>query len=150
MDVKGSTRVLHIDAPPPFLRFVEKYCQSRGLEVNSTDSEALGLHQALVKHYKVIFIGAHAQRIDAGRILRGLARAGITIPVYLLSETPAKDAKLMGLHANLMGILAKPLDIKEFSRCLDYADKPPALEPGEREKILAVLVKWEKSLKHAG
>jgi hypothetical protein len=55
----------------------------------------------------------------------------------------------MGLHPNLMGLLAKPLDLKEFSQCLDYADKPPELEPGEREKILAVLVKWEKSLKHA-
>lgn len=149
MDGKGCTRVLHIDAPPPFLRFVEKYCQSKGLEVNSTDSEALGLHHALVKRYKVIFIGAHATRIDAGRILKGLARARIATPVFLLTETPAKDAKLMGMHPNLMGLLAKPLDLKEFSRCLEFADKPPELEPGEKEKILAVLVKWEKSLKHA-
>lgn len=150
MDSKNSSRVLHIDAPPPFLRFVEKYCQSKGLEVDSTDSEALGLHHALVKRYKVIFIGAHAPRIDASRILKGLARARIATPVFLLTETPAKDAKLMGLHPNLMSLLAKPLDMKEFSRCLDYSDKPPELEPGEREKILAVVVKWEKSLKHAG
>jgi DNA-binding response OmpR family regulator len=150
MDGKVRMRVLHIDAPPPFLRFVEKYCQSKGLEVDSTDSEALGLHHALVKRYKVIFIGAHVPRIDAGRILKGLARAGVKTPVFLLTETPAKDAKLMGLHPNLMGFLAKPLDLKEFARCLDYVDKPPELEPGEREKIVAVLVRWEKSLKHAG
>src|SRR4051812_47188223 len=130
MDSKDSSRVLHIDAPPPFLRFVEKYCQSKNLEVNSTDSESLGLHYALVKRYKAIFIGAHATRIDAGRILKGLARAGITTPIFLLTETPAKDGKLVGLHPNLMGLLAKPLDLKEFSRCLDYADKPPELEPG--------------------
>jgi DNA-binding response OmpR family regulator len=150
MNGKVCARVLVIDSPPPFLRFVEKYCQSKGFEVNATDSEALGLHQGVVKHYKAILIGAHAPRIDAGRILKGLARARVTTPIFLLTETPAKDAKLMGLHPNLMGLLAKPLDLKEFSRCLDYAGKPPDLEPLEREKILAIIAKWEKSLKHAG
>jgi DNA-binding response OmpR family regulator len=150
MDGKDCSRVLHVDSPPPFLRFVEKYCASKGYETHSTDSEALGFHYALVKPYKAIFIGAHAPRIDAGRILKGLARARITTPVFLLTETPGKDAKLMGLHSNLLGLIAKPLDLKEFSRCLEYADKPPELEPGEREKIVAVLSKWEKSLSHAG
>jgi DNA-binding response OmpR family regulator len=150
MDGKKCTRVLHIDAPPPFLRFVEKYCQSKGLDVDSTDSEAQGFHYALVKRYKAILIGAHAPRVDAGRILKGLSRARVTTPVFLLSESASKDAKLMGLHPNLMGLIAKPLDLKELSRCLEYADKPPGLDPGEREKILAVLAKWEKALSHGG
>lgn len=150
MESDAGTRVLHIDAPPPFLRFVEKYCQTKGLKVHSTDSEALGFHYALVKRYRAILIGAHAQRIDAGRILKGLARAKIRTPVFLLSETPAKDAKLLASHPNLMGLIAKPLDLKELTRCLEFAEKPPGLEPGEKEKILAVVIKWEKSLKHAG
>lgn len=150
MEGQNCSRVLHIDAPPPFLRFVEKYCRSKGLNVDSTDSESLGLHYALVKRYKAIFIGAHALRIDAGRILKGAARGRVKTPIFLLTETPGKDAGLMALHPNLMGLIAKPLDLKEFSRCLEFAEKPPDLEPGEREKILAVLVKWERSLKHAG
>jgi DNA-binding response OmpR family regulator len=129
---------------------VEKYCQSKGLEVNSTDSEAMGFHFALVKRYKAILIGAHAPRIDAGRILKGLARARIATPVFLLTESPAKDSKLMALHPNLMGLIGKPLDLKELSRCLESAEKPPELDPDERAKILAVLAKWEKSLKNAG
>jgi DNA-binding response OmpR family regulator len=150
MEQMISPRILHIDAPAPFLRFVEKYCRAKGLEADSTDSEALGFHYALVKRYKLILIGAHAPRIDATRILRGLARARIVTPVFLLSESPRKDAKLMDLHANLIGCLAKPLDLRELSQCLESAEKPPELEPGEREKILAVLAKWEKGLKHAG
>lgn len=150
MGVNDGTRVLHIDAPPPFLRFVEKYCQSKGVEVDSTDSEAMGFHYALVKHYKAIFIGAHAPRLDAGRILKGLARARVTTPVFLLTESAGKDAKLMGLHSNLMGIIAKPLDLKEFSRYLEYAEKTPALDPGDREKILAILTRWEKSQNRVG
>ena len=150
MEGTACTRILHIDAPAPFLRFVEKYCQTKSMTVDSTDSEALGFHYALVKRYKTIFIGAHAVRIDAGRILKGLARARVATPIFLFTENPDKDAKLMSLHPNLMGLVAKPLDLREFSRCLDYAEKPPELEPGEREKILAVLVKWEKGLKHAG
>lgn len=150
MAAEDCTRILHIDAPPPILRFVERYCQSKGLQVNSTDSEALGLHYALVKRYKAILLGAHASRIDAGRILKGIARAHIQTPVFLLTETPEKDASLMGIHPNLMSLIAKPLDPREISRCLEFAEKPPELELLVREKILAVLSKWEKCLKHAG
>jgi DNA-binding response OmpR family regulator len=147
---KDRIRILLVDSPPPFLRFVEKYCLSKGLEVNSTDSEALGLHYAVVKRYKAIFIGAHAPRIDAGRILKGLARARVTTPVFLLTETPGKDEKMMGLHHNVMGLIAKPLDLREFSRCIEFAQKPPELDPQDRMKIYAVLARWEKGMKNVG
>ena len=150
MEGKGCIRILLVDSPPPFLRFLEKYCLSKGLEVNATDSEALGFHYAIVKRYKAIFIGAHAPRIDAGRILRGLARARVATPTFLLSETPGKDGKLTCLHPNLMGLVAKPLDLREFSRCLEFAEKPSELDPDDRAKIIAVLVRWEKGMKNVG
>jgi DNA-binding NtrC family response regulator len=118
---KDCNRILHVDSPPPFLRFVEKYCLSKGLEAVSTDSEALGLHYAIAKRYKAIFIGAHAPRIDAGRILKGLARARITTPIFLLTET----------------------------RCIEFAEKPPELDQVDRMKIHAVLARWEKGMKNA-
>jgi DNA-binding response OmpR family regulator len=150
MENKTCARILHIDGPAPFLRLVEKYCRAKGVDADSTDSEALGLHYALVKRYKLILIGAHAPRIDAARILKGLARARIATPVFLLSENPRKDAKLVDSHPNLIGCLAKPLDMRELARCLESAEKPPELDPGEREKILATLSKWEKGMQHAG
>lgn len=145
---KTGSRLLHIDGPPPFLRFVEKYCVSKGMAADSTDSEATGLHYALVKRYRLILIGAHAPRIDAFRLLKGLARAKVATPTFLVSETPEKDRKWVGYYPNLNGVLAKPLDLKEFSRILEYAEAPPHLPPEERREILAVLGKWEKSLKH--
>ncbi len=150
MGVKDCSRILHIDSPPPFLRFVERICQSRKLETDSTDSEALGFHYALTKRYRAIFIGAHAPKVDAARILKGLSRARVETPVFLMTEALEKDAKLRDVHPNLMDLIGKPLDIKEFSRCLEQASKPPQLEPGERNAILSILVKWEKLLKNAG
>lgn len=144
MPEKNITRLLHIDGPPPFLRFVEKYCSSKGLSVDSTDSESLGFHYALVKRYRLIIIGAHATRIDAFRILKGLTRAKVATPVFLSSETPDKDSKWVGYYSNLVGIIAKPLDLKAFSRVLGYAEAPPRLSPEEKREILAVLGKWEK------
>lgn len=141
MEVEPSTRILHIDAPPPFLRFVGKYCQSKGFDVDSTDSESVGFHYALVKHYRVILIGAHAPRIDAERILKGLFHAHVTTPVFLLTGSMIKDEKLMDLHTNLVGLISKPLDLKEFSHCLENADKLTEQSPGERKKNLSVLVK---------
>lgn len=142
------SRVLHVDSPPPFLRFVERFCQSRGMEVDSTDSESVGFHYALVKHYKLILLGAHAPRVDAFRILKGLVKSKISTPVFLVSDSPARDKKWVGYYPNLMGIIAKPLDLKEFSRYLEYADRPPELDPSDREKIVAVLGRWERSQKN--
>jgi DNA-binding response OmpR family regulator len=143
-------RLLHIDGPPPFLRFVEKYCQSKGMQVDSTDSEQLGFHFALVKRYKAILIGAHVPKVDPIRVLKGLARAKVKTPVFLVSETPAKDSKRLGQFPNLLGVIAKPLDLKEFARYLEYADRPPQLDQAEKERILAVLVRWERGAKVAG
>lgn len=143
---KAAPRLLHIDSPPPFLRFVENYCKSKGISVDSTDSEATGFQFAMVKRYKMILIGAHAPRIDPFRILKGLARAKVESPVFLVSEMPAKDAKWVGQFPNLMGVITKPLDLKEFSQYIEYADRPPELDPVDREKIMSVLIKWEKSL----
>ena len=143
-------RLLHIDSPPPFLRFVEKYCQSKGIQVDSTESEQVGFHYAIVKKYKAILIGAHTPRVDAIRILKGLARAQIKTPVFLLSETAVKDSKRIGQFPNLLGVISKPLDLKEFSRQIEYADKPPELEPAEKEQLLAVLARWERGAKVEG
>lgn len=147
---KMVTRLLHIDSPPPFLRFVEKYCQSKGLSVDSTDVEAVGFQYALVRRYKLILIGAHAPRIDPFRILKGLVRARIETPVFMVSETPAKDAKWMGQYPNLIGVIAKPLDLKEFSQIIEFAERPPELLPEDKKRILAILGVWEKSMKHEG
>lgn len=150
--IKGKvvTRLLHIDSPPPFLRFVEKYCQSKGLTVDSTDQEAVGFQFGLVRRYKIILIGAHAPRIDPFRILKGLVRARVETPVFMVSETPSKDAKWMGQYPNLVGVIAKPLDLKEFSQIIEYAERPPELHPEDKKKILAILGNWEKSIKHEG
>lgn len=147
---KVVTRLLHIDSPPPFLRFVEKYCQSKGLSVDSTDQESVGFQFALIRRYKIILIGAHAPRIDPFRILKGLVRAKIETPVFMDSETPSKDAKWMGQYPNLVGVIAKPLDLKEFSQIIEYAQRPPELHPEDKKKILAILGNWEKSIKHEG
>ena len=120
------------------------------MAVDSTDSESVGFHYALVKHYKLILLGAHAPRVDALRILKGLAKSGIPTPVFFVSESPAKDAKWLGCFPNLMGIIAKPLDLKEFARYLEYADRPPEIDPADKEKILAVLGRWERTLQNEG
>lgn len=115
------------------------------MAVETTDSESVGFHQSLVKRFKVILIGAHAPRIDPFRILKGLLRARVSTPVFFLSDSATRDSRYLGQYANLMGIITKPLDLREFSRYLETADRPPELEPGEKEQILAVLAKWEKA-----
>src|SRR5688500_18021894 len=105
MPEKTGSRLLHIDGPPPFLRFVEKYCSSKGIAVEYTVSAAQVFHYALFKRYKLILLGAHAPRIDAIRTLKGLVRAKIATQVFFLSDSPEKDRKWVGYFPNLMGVI---------------------------------------------
>jgi DNA-binding response OmpR family regulator len=138
--------VLHIDGPPAFLRFVERYGQSKGWRVDSTSSESLGFHYALVRKYDYILIGAHVPRVDPLRLLRGLARAKVVTPVFILTESLSKDEKLFGHHSNLRALIGKPLELKDFAAKLESKDRPVAAslsEPVDKEKFLQLVADWE-------
>ena len=144
----ATRRLLHINYPAAILRLVEKFCQSQKFSVDSIESASVGLHHALTRKYHLIVLGLPARGLDPARFLKGLLRAKITTPVLIMAESQSREKQELGKHANVLAILSKPLDIHEFSKYLDRANKPPELEPQEKEKLIAILRKWEEKTRH--
>ena len=150
--VKASAsagRILHINSPAQILRFVESFCESKGIKVDSTDSESLAFHHALLKKYKLIMMGLGVPKIDAARILGGLVRFKLGTPVLLVSATPIEDEPKYTGFQNVLGVIAKPINVAVLSQYLQDASKPPEFTHEEKNKFLSVLEKWETELKQA-
>lgn len=107
------------------------------------------MHHALARKYHLIILGLPAKGLDPSRFLKGLLRAKISTPVLLMADSRSKEKLDLGKFPNVIGTITKPLDIHEFSKYLDSANKPPEMDPQEKEKLIAVLRKWEGKIPHA-
>jgi DNA-binding NtrC family response regulator len=145
----ASRRLLHINHPAAILRLVERFCQSKKFSLDSFESTAIGLHHAMARKYHIIILGLPTKGLDSSRFLKGLLRARISTPVLLMAESRSKEKLELGKFPNVIGTISKPLDIHEFSKYLDSANKPPELDSQEKEKLIAVLRKWEGKIPHA-
>lgn len=147
--VPASRRLLHINHPTAILRLVERFCQSKKFSLDSFESTAIGLHHAMARKYHLIILGLPAKGLDPSRFLKGLLRAKISTPVLIMAESRSKEKADLGKFPNVIGTISKPLDIHEFSKYLDSTNKPPEMDPQEKEKLIAVLRKWEGKIPHA-
>lgn len=147
--VPVSRRLLHINHPTAILRLVERFCQSKKFSLDSFESAAVGMHHALARKYHLIILGLPAKGLAPSRFLKGLLRANISTPILLMAESRSKEKLELGKFPNVVGTITKPLDIHEFSKYLDSAHKPPEMDPQEKEKLIAVLRKWEGKIPHA-
>ena len=135
--------MLHLNNPAALLRLVERFCQSRKISVDSLESGSAAFHHALVKPYQLILVGSPSAGIDIARLLTGLTRAKIKTPVLVMTETRLMRKADFSKFPNCIGVIAKPLDLSEFSKYLEFINKPADLEPQDKEKLLAILRKWE-------
>lgn len=147
--VMAVQRLLHVNNPVQLLRLVEKFCQSRKVNVDSLESASAAFHYALVKSYQLILIGVPTSGIDLMRFLNGIKRAKISTPVVLMAENRLKDKMEISKFPGCIGILTKPLDLSELAKYLEILNKPLQLEIQEKEKLIALLRKWEIRMSNA-
>lgn len=147
---KAVRRLLHINQPAAILRLVERYCLTKKFAVDSFESGPVGFHHALTRPYHMIILGYPTVGMDFVRILKGLVRAGIRAPVLIISENRGRSKEEFGRFSNVIGCISKPLDIAELSKYLETAQKPTELDPQEKERLLAILRKWEVESRNAG
>ena len=145
---KDLPRVLHIDFPAAILKLLETTFQNRGLAWESCDSGVQGFHLALVQQYNLIFLALRENPIDGLRIVKGLQRAGIKTPIVLFM--PSRELELrrteLSRYPNVLACLAKPLDLGAVDRTMDFLRKPPALDPKDKARLLAVLARIERTV----
>ncbi len=142
---KESPRILHIDFPAAILRLMESNFQNRGMVWESTESGIQGFHQALVQNYNLILLSLRENTIDGLRIVRGLKRAGANIPIILLM--PNRDLELrrneLARYSNVIACLAKPVDMRQLEKAMEFLRNPPAMKPKDKSRLLEVLARVE-------
>jgi DNA-binding response OmpR family regulator len=145
---KDFPRVLHIDFPAAILRLLETTFQNRDVVWESCDSGVQGFHLALVQDYNLIFLALRENTIDGLRIVKGLHRAGVKSPIVLLM--PSRDLEQrraeLSRYPNVLACLAKPLDLSQVQKAMDFLRHPPALNPKDKAKLLEVLARIERAL----
>ncbi len=145
---KDVPRVLHIDFPAAILRLLETTFQHRDLVWESCDSGVQGFHLALVQDYNLIFLALRENTIDGLRIVKGLQRAGVKSPVVLFM--PSRDLEQrraeLSRYPNVLACLAKPLDLKQVAKVMDFLRHPPSLNPNDKAKLLEVLARIERAV----
>jgi two-component system, OmpR family, copper resistance phosphate regulon response regulator CusR len=146
---KESPRVLHIDYPPAILRLLENSFQNRGLSWESSESGIQGFHLAMVQNYDLILLSLREATIDGLRIVKGLKRAGVNTPVVLLM--PNRELELrrkeLSRHANVLACLAKPLDLRQLDKVMEFLRNPPALQAEEKAKLMETLARIESAVR---
>jgi CheY-like chemotaxis protein len=150
--VKEYPRVLHIDHPPAILRLMERSFQGRPLTWDCAESGAQGLHMALIQSYHLIILGFKETGIDGARVVHGLKRAGITTPILLLMPSKELERRREELARlpNVLGCLAKPVDLRQVDRMMDFLRHPPTLKAEDKARLLEVLERIEKAIRDPG
>ena len=148
MPEKNTPRVLHIDFPAAILKLLETSFQNRGFIWETCDTGVQGFHMALVQNYNLIFLALRENTIHGLRIVKGLARAGVTTPIVLFM--PSKELELrrteLSRYPNVLACLAKPLDLRQVDKVMDFLRHPPALKPKDKAKLLEVLSRVERAV----
>ncbi len=145
---KDPPRVLHIDFPVAILKLMETSFAHRGLAWDSAETGVSGLHMALVQDYHLIFLALRENAIDGMRIVKGLMRAGVSSPIVLLM--PSKELELrreeLSRYPNVLACLAKPLDLRQVDKVMEFLRQPPTLKPRDKAKLLEVLARVERAV----
>lgn len=122
--------------------------RTRPVVWESAESGVQGLHLALVQNYHLIFLGVKEVGVDGLRVVRGLQRAGVNTPVILLMSRKELDQRReeVARLPNVIACLAKPLELAQVEKAMDFLRNPPTLKAKDRSKLLEVLARIEKTL----
>ena len=102
----------------------------------------------MVQDYNLIFLALKENTIDGLRIVKGLRRAGCATPIVLLMPSRELEHRRAELsrYPNVMACLAKPLDLRQVDKVMEFLRHPPALKPADKTKLLKVLARIEQAV----
>lgn len=146
---KDAPRVLHIDFPAAILKLLETSFQNRGYLWDSSISGVQGFHMALIRDYNLIILSLRENTIDGLRIVKGLKRAGVATPIVLLM--PARELEQrrqeFSRFPNVLACLAKPLDLRQMDKVMEFLRHPPSLRAEDKARLLELLAAIEREVR---
>ena len=108
-------RLLLVEDDPRIARFVAKGLreQTYALDVAATGEDAL--YQASINTYDLIILDVMIPAPDGFQVCQELRKAGLRMPVLMLTARDAVDDRIAGLDSGADDYLTKPFEFRELS-----------------------------------
>jgi two-component system copper resistance phosphate regulon response regulator CusR len=121
-------RVLVIEDDPGLQETLRSGFKAGGLDAVIAGTASEGKRQALFAGWTVITLDLNLPDGDGVALCASLRRAGITVPILMLTARDAVEARVAGLEAGADDYLVKPFAFRELhARLWALARRAPAL-----------------------
>lgn len=107
-------RLLIIEDEPDLRNVLEQSLREAGYAVDTAADGHDGLHKAQSAPYDALLLDLMLPRIDGWTVLRELRRAGLTMPVLILTARDALPDRVRGLDIGADDYLTKPFELAEL------------------------------------
>src|SRR5262249_35973928 len=107
-------RVLVIEDERKVLRSLERGLQAEGYEVTTSANGEIGYQLAVTEPFDCIVLDLMLPGRDGIQVLKGLRRAGRTVPGLILTARDAIEDRVVGLDAGSDDYLVKPFAFAEL------------------------------------
>ncbi len=126
--VKESMKILIVEDEAKFAMVLHKGLKENGYIADWAEDGELGLDMALEGAYAAIILDVMLPKKDGFEVLRGLRKAGSTVPILMLTARSSVEDRVRGLDLGADDYLPKPFDFKELLARLRAVTRRPAVE----------------------
>jgi DNA-binding response OmpR family regulator len=107
-------RLLIVEDNAALLQNLYDYFEGRGYELDSARDGLAGLHLAKDDSYDLLVLDLGLPRLSGLALCQQLRRAGVTVPILMLTARDAVDQRVEGLRAGADDYLIKPFALAEL------------------------------------
>jgi DNA-binding response OmpR family regulator len=107
-------RVLLVEDDQRLARFLERVLEEEGYAVDRCTSGADAISQLRAGSYNLVLLDWMIPDLDGLEVCRQARRAGVTIPIVMLTARDQVRERVLGLDAGADDYLVKPFDVEEL------------------------------------
>ena len=122
-------KILIVEDEPSIALALEVDMRREGYDVEVVSDGESALHQALTRQFDLMLLDVMLPRKDGFEVCRDVRRAGIDIPIILLTARTQEAEKVMGLELGADDYVTKPYSARELRARVKAHLRRQGLEP---------------------
>ena len=123
-EVKGSNKkTIHIllaEDEDIYQEVIERYINTMGLHLTIVDNGKKCIEEAKESSFDIILMDIEMPEKNGIETTREIRKRGINIPIIAVTANTWKEDKINSIKSGMNDFLAKPFDLRKFSRMINY------------------------------